>query len=239
MFTSDHHRLQHLRSVSPHLEACKAVTRLFHEFLNMSLHVDLDIVTRFAGKCGEEEAHRAYQVLQAWRGTKQGRTALWHAAQVVKAARVTRPYELRGPETFLTYHSIMVLWAYSMMYIDSAKHSRSTTPLPGQRYTAIQRTKDDSSEQPVYLDDGTSEMTEAYILTGSGRPCLRMQKRSEQGATAQDNARSETCDLRNPPMVMQMGVQVLRANCPRDRPENMPQMLRSLCDVMDGLARLR
>ena len=220
-----------------HLEKCSTVTKLFHEFLNMTLHVDLDIVMRFAGKCGEEEAHRAYQILQAWRSTKQGRAATWHAGQVIKAAKVTRPYELRGAEAFLTYHAIMVLWTYSMMYIDSAKHSGTTTPLPGHRSADTNQLLRQEVATPfVYLDDAMSHETEAYLLIGVGRPCLRMQGVREQAISTNEPA---VCDLRSPPLVMQMGVQVLRSNCPSDRPENMPQMLRSLCDVMDGLGRLR
>lgn len=227
-------RLQHLKNLSPHLDACSSVTRLFHEFLNMTLYIDIDIIIRFAGKCGEEEAHRAYQLLQTWRDTKHGRAATWHAAQVLRAARATRPYELRGAESFLTFHAVMVLWTHSIMYVDSAKHSRSNTPAVGQRTSTDPARTDDSAEHPVFLDEAVCDATEAYIHLGRGRPCMRMRKE-----VTEDQASREICDLRSPPSVMQVGVQVLRSNCPGDAPQDMPQMLRSLCDVMDGLGRLK
>lgn len=211
------------------------MTRLFSEFLAMALYIDIDTVTRFAGKCGEEEAHRAYQLLQAWRGTKHGRAAVWHAAQVLRAARSTRPYELRGAEAYMTFHAVMVLWTYGMLYLDSAKHSRCNTPAPQPRTSSAQHAAGESgAESAVFLDGPMSDATEAYVHLGRGRPCLRRRK----GATTESSGQ-EACDLQNPPSIMQAGVEVLRANCPGDAPHDMPQMLRSLCDVMDGLGRLK
>lgn len=204
----------------------------------MTLHVDMDLVMRFAGKCGAEEAHHAYQLLRTWRATKQGRAATFHAAQVIRAAKYTRPYELRGAEAFLTFDAIMVLWTYSIMLVDSAKQSRSTTPAPGRMMA--QRKPEDASEQLVFLDEPNSETTEAYMMIGTGRPCLSMQKVADEMSSAgQDSAGGAVCDLRSPLLVMQMGVQVLQGNCPSDGPEDIPQMLRSLCEVMDGLGRLK
>lgn len=58
------------------LENAPAITCVFHHFLQMYLHVDLDLVTRFAGRCGEEAAHRAYIALQSWIHTKEARLAI-------------------------------------------------------------------------------------------------------------------------------------------------------------------
>ena len=97
--------LQDMHAVSG---GCLAVTRLLHEFIMMSLHVDPDQVTRFAGKCGEEEAHRAYQFLQPWSQSKLARTAVLHAGQVLFAARAVPPYQLRGMDAFLIFHATVV-----------------------------------------------------------------------------------------------------------------------------------
>lgn len=67
---------QCLKHAHIHLENSQAISCLFHEFLQMYLHVDMDIVTRFAGKCGEEAAHRAYISLQPWSLTKEARAAI-------------------------------------------------------------------------------------------------------------------------------------------------------------------
>jgi hypothetical protein len=58
------------------LHNAQAITCVFYYFLQMFLHVDLDIVTRFAGRCGEEAAHKAYIALLTWSRTKDARVAI-------------------------------------------------------------------------------------------------------------------------------------------------------------------
>jgi hypothetical protein len=58
------------------LHNAQAITCVFYYFLQMFLHVDLDAVTRFAGRCGEEAAHKAYIVLLTWSRTKEARVAI-------------------------------------------------------------------------------------------------------------------------------------------------------------------
>ncbi|KAF3039906.1 hypothetical protein E8E12_005699 [Didymella heteroderae] len=137
-----------------------AVTSVFHQFLQMFLHVNLDTITRFAGKCGETAANSAYTHLSPWSQTKEARIAIHHAGQVLRAARHIPPYQIRGPDSFMIYHAIMVLWTYSMMVRDRAKKTGTTTPL---------RTQPSSPPSKiVYLDDATAENQgdiDAFILT--------------------------------------------------------------------------
>lgn len=72
---------QKLKSLHGNLEHVPAPVHLMHEFLMMNLHVDVDTVMRFAGKTGEAEAHRAYQVLQLWSKQKSARIAIWYVCQ--------------------------------------------------------------------------------------------------------------------------------------------------------------
>ena len=65
-----------LRHTNLTLNDFSALTCAFHQFLQMFLHADLDAITRFAGKCGEGAAHRAYIALQPWSKTKEARTAI-------------------------------------------------------------------------------------------------------------------------------------------------------------------
>jgi hypothetical protein len=97
------------------LDKSPAVTCVLHQFLQMYLHVDIDLIARFAGKCGEMAANSAYTYLSPWSQTKEARIAIYHAGQVVRAARHIPPYQIRGPDSFMLYHAIMVLWTYSMM----------------------------------------------------------------------------------------------------------------------------
>lgn len=98
-----------------------AVTALLHGFLMMCLHFNTDSITCFASKCCEAEARRAYEAFQPWSSTKDVRSAISHAAQVIRIARKVPPYQLRGCDSFILYHAIMVLGAYSMMHRDAAR----------------------------------------------------------------------------------------------------------------------
>jgi hypothetical protein len=64
------------RSMDVVLNSSSALVCVFQQFMQMYLHVDLDMVTRFAGRCGEEPAHRAYIALQPWSRTREARTAI-------------------------------------------------------------------------------------------------------------------------------------------------------------------
>jgi len=52
-----------------------------------------------------------------------------HAGQVLHAARAIRLYHNRGQDSFIIYHSIMVLWTYSMIINDYARKTGSNTPV--------------------------------------------------------------------------------------------------------------
>jgi hypothetical protein len=67
---------QHLVNTKTSLQNAKAITCVFHQFSQMSLFVNLETIIQFAGKCGEEAAHRAYIALQPWSQSKDARTAI-------------------------------------------------------------------------------------------------------------------------------------------------------------------
>jgi len=212
-----------------------AVTCLFHQFLQMYLHVNLDLITRFAGKCGESAANSAYTHLSPWSQTKEARVAIWHAGQVVRAARQIPPYQIRGPDSFMLYHAIMVLWTYSMMTRDLAKKTGTTTPM---------RTRPSSLPgKVIYLDDAASDNqagVNAFIATNSGIPCLRIISThqpvaSESGAIA----RPEICNLKYPSQVMKVGVMLLESTHPDVDRETGPPLVRALCGLMEELGGLR
>jgi hypothetical protein len=66
-----------LKSMTKRVQSSQATTCVNHVYQMMSLHVNIDTVMRFAGKCGEAEAHSAYQDLKSWSGEQSARTAVW------------------------------------------------------------------------------------------------------------------------------------------------------------------
>ncbi|GIZ45515.1 hypothetical protein CKM354_000867700 [Cercospora kikuchii] len=230
-----YHMLQVIRSS---IQDTSAVTRLLNEFLMMSMHVNPDDVTRFAGKCGEIEAHRAYQELQSWSQSKRARTAICHAAQVIRLAREVPPYQLRGADAFIIYHAVMVLWAYGMMQRDLARRTRSSTPNPG---TSLREQQERENATPVYLDEEKNAAIDAFLLMGTGRPCLRIRqvgRGKSHDETYRSRQQQQYCDLRHAQAIMQVGVAVLEENYPNEMRKNLPQLIRSLCELMHELGAL-
>jgi hypothetical protein len=67
---------QQLQNVKGTLENVVAITCVFHQFSQMFLFLNLETIVHFAGKCGEEAAHRAYIALQPWSVSKDARIAI-------------------------------------------------------------------------------------------------------------------------------------------------------------------
>nr|OQO21695.1 hypothetical protein B0A51_11544 [Rachicladosporium sp. CCFEE 5018] len=221
-----HSLSQKLRDFEPSLANLPATTRLIHAFLTMILNIDIDTVMRFAGKCGELEAHRAYHDLQVWVKGKSARVAVWHAAQAMRAAKAVPPFQLRGADSFVTYHAVMVLWTYGMLCRDSARRTGTNTPASSHRRTSPPGLLRTQSVKQVVLDDIKDESTDVFVHTGDGRPCIRFPD-------------GRICELRNPSSVLAVGSAILQANCPTETRDGMPQLIKSLCTLMDDLGNLR
>lgn len=243
---SRHEKLyQTLLDLRTPLSDCWTVTTIFHEFVMMSLHVDAEHVTRFAGKYGEHEAHGAYQTLQPWSQSKQARIAIAHAGAVVRAARAVPPYQLRGSDAFNIYHAVMVLWAFGMMQKDAARRTGTSTPVVKSRsaphWQLLHDGQFDSQKGVVFLDEAPQAAgIHAYIRANTGRPCLKL----AAGMKADEIGQSDSiCDLRNSQAVMKIGVQALESNytntVPDDTRSNLPQLIKTLCDLMDELGSLQ
>lgn len=207
---------------------------------------------RFAGKCGVEEARRAYTELQPWSQTKEARIAIRHAGQLLRAARAVPPYQIRGQDSFMVYHAIMVLWTYSMMIRGRARKTGTTTPVRGAAESGVANGAIlplGHREAPVFLDGAPSDnqaSIDGFVLMNSGRPCLRMAStihRLEADGTPSTEATASNgeaiCDLRYPSQIMRAGVALLEAKHPDVEPENGPPLSRALCLLMEELGSLR
>jgi hypothetical protein len=231
---------QHLQNVRVTLDNENAITCVFHQFSQMSLFVNLETILYFAGKCGEEAAHRAYIVLQPWSMSKDARIAIsrskflslrrftnlrqGHAGQVLHAARAIPPYQNRGQDSFMIHYAVMVLWTYSMLMSDRAKRTGTNTPCaPSANVQNI--------TTPVFLDDARSvnqHAVDAFILLNSGTPCLHMSGQP-----------SEVCQLKYPSQIMKTGINLLDGTHPDVGRDIGPPLLRALCGLMEELGGLR
>jgi hypothetical protein len=201
----------------------------------MYLHANIDTVMRFAGRCGEGEAHRAYTQLQLWSGTKDARIAICHAGQVLRNARRIPPYQFRGPDSFMVYHAIMLLWTYSMILGDRADKTTSpdTLPIP---------TNSNSNTDTIFLDGGGIDQDAkrvAFISANRGTPSLQIIA-AHHSAQDRQGTRGQplVCNLKYPSQVMEVGVSLLLAAHPTSHLSNGPPLLRALRNLMEELGKL-
>ncbi|KAL5115151.1 hypothetical protein ACEQ8H_006987 [Pleosporales sp. CAS-2024a] len=230
---------QSLLNIEVPLHSSSALICVFQNFLHMYLHVDLDLVTRFAGRSGEEAAHCAYIALQSWFKTRDARTAIAYAGQVLHAARSIPPYQNRGQDSFIIYHSTIVLWTYSMMISDHARKTGVNTPTQQPACDT-----NGSSRNLVFLDTNRSTnqaVVDNFISTNTGLPCLQILPNlaSAQGSEETEPMGGEICNLNCPWQVMRAGVALLDGSHPDVDRDTGPPLLRALCGLMEELGGLR
>ena len=126
----------------------------------------------------------------------------------------------------------MVLWAYGMMLRDSARKTGVNTPIRNSPLASGGggggALAPNISRKNIFLDAPPCHDSNLFTASNVGRPCLRSGSGSDE----------KICHLRNPAEMMMLGSRLLERNCPTEPRERMPQMLRSLCGLMDDLGAL-
>ncbi|KAK6437809.1 hypothetical protein LTR95_005997 [Oleoguttula sp. CCFEE 5521] len=128
---------------------------LILELLLMHLHLSLDDVQLFAGVEGEDEARRVYPSLVQWTKTTTSRQALWHAGQVIRAARSLRLGLICDFAAIAVFQSCLAFWCYGII-------TRSTEPntLASHDITA-------------WLDGSDDHAAQRWIINGKGNAAIR------------------------------------------------------------------
>jgi hypothetical protein len=194
----------------------------------MYLHANLDDISLFAGRVGDTAAHSAYTRLSPWSQTKEAGIAVYHAAQILRAISLIPAYQIRGPDDYILYHAIMILWTHSMMIRDHARKTGTTTP-PRTIQTI---------EGTVFLDNALSKNEtniDAFIRMNSRTPFLRAMSTPPTSTLPRSQERPETCDVRYPSQVMKAGVKILNSTYPDNDHAHKPLLIRALCRLMEDL----
>lgn len=234
---------------------------LFLHFLAIYIHIphSIDTILRFAGKFGEAEAYRAYKMLQPWSQRKEARIAIYHAGQVLCAAKQISPYQLRGSDSMIVWHAVMVLWTWSMMRKARDKRSSQERPTnenknenePSQATTSSAPTHNNdvvtgipaSAKSIILLDDPLLDqmVVDSFILTGSLRPFLLAESALRSTSQSKINASTEShhvVSLEDPAKIMDIGIRILERSHPDVERKDGPPMARSLCALLEELGGL-
>lgn len=195
-----------------------AIATLLAEFATMYLHINLDSIQRFAGQFGELEAREEYPRLQDWSVTREARTAIWHAGQVLRAARQVPPFQLRGFDTLSIYHATLVLWIFGLLQCVGKPREVSTLQQP---------------EPLIALDGPENEHTKAFVNRGVGQPGLTYQSSSRP----EEGHASMSIQLCSPHLVMEVARQILVGNF-QGSENRLPPLVNNLCNLIRELGDL-
>ncbi|KAH7395988.1 hypothetical protein BKA64DRAFT_74400 [Cadophora sp. MPI-SDFR-AT-0126] len=132
-------------------------SRILASLLLTHLHVSFNDIQLFAGREGDEEARRVYPGLQTWVESREARTALWHAGQVVRYAKMLGA--VREFFAVAVYHASLTFWAYGVLR------------LGGERMNNVDHSSGDENLL-VWLDGDEVEDVKRFVALGSGMPCF-------------------------------------------------------------------
>ncbi|EXK78647.1 hypothetical protein FOQG_16683 [Fusarium oxysporum f. sp. raphani 54005] len=245
--------LKHIQTTVVKLKWLQALApegRLISELLMLSLHSFTDDIQRFAGRYGDDEVAQALPRLRHWMSSEDKNFALWHAGQVIKAARAFPPTQLGGFHAIAVYHACLCLWVFvifnrnlsilSRQVSDSQSQMRGLTqtedPSMGMHannsLSAIRGTPSHPIEgadrhadnmPKVYLDGEDGDDVQLFLRTGYGRPFVHVDGQAEE--------------LCNPAMISSLLSNVFRSNFP-SQSHPLPPLLEQLSGLVRDLGNL-
>lgn len=211
--------------------------QMLAELVRMNLCVPFEDLQLLAGKEGNEEARRVYPSLKLWYQSADARQAMWHAGQILRAARQsfrtdtakrTNGYSLRDFHTVAIYHAGLAFWVYGLLSRTGPQEYdawptadvATGSILAGQRMSITQHTATFSlnSSPPVSTLDRNR-----YVALNKSMPVLSVtQRRAEAGnensaeATNSLFARSKTDEILLPlhesGRVMEQVIEIIKAS---------------------------
>lgn len=214
-------------------------SKLLTELLITNLYVSFDSLQVFAGREGEEEARRVYPSLQQWAASREARTAVFHAGQIVRYAKLLNNRRglqggLRDFFAVAVYHSALTFWAFGVLSLrPNAQHDKYQSELPvigsGNR---VGEAGDNSGEDLVRLDVEESSFTKSFIALQRGIPCFSVTGLSG----ADESTTEEIAMLHEPGRVMDAIVKILRGVVDgNDEETPPPPLVENLSQLIRGL----
>lgn len=208
--------LQHIRiNIEEHRGSMNASTTLLLEQCLMHLRVSPRDVQVLAGKNGEDAAKAVLAGFVIWVQSSDARRALFHAGQIIRAARDCPSVMLQQASAVAVYHASLTFWAYA---VSSRRCDVSRAPSPH-----LDRTQ--RSLDMVRLDIGETPEVKRYLVLGKGAPCIM--DHTEAG---------HLLELSRSSLVMNSIIALLRSKYQDGQGLHSP-LLENLCILMQSLGK--
>ncbi|KFA51930.1 hypothetical protein S40293_07073 [Stachybotrys chartarum IBT 40293] len=129
---------------------------LFTELIMLYLYSSPDDMGRFASQFEVDDYYNALPALEQWLYSEDGCRAIWHAGQILRAARSFPPAELRGVYAIAVYQACLTLWVFAVLSGNAEKD------------------KDLTCEPMIALDKEETNESRLYLTSGRGSPCVHV-----------------------------------------------------------------
>lgn len=201
-----------------------APATLLRQLCLMHLHVSLEDVQLLAGKEGEEEARRVFPLLSEWTDSAESRQAIFHAGQVLRAAKQYSKRTLREASAVAVYQASLVLWAYAIPYKSAVlRNTAQATCPPSQSGSSHVQ-----NGQSVRLDADDGPEVQRFLVLGKGSPCIRRWVEGDEAGPDQD------VPLADPDAVMNAIAELLRKKNGGNERSTLP-LIANLSKLMKSL----
>ncbi|KAL2867216.1 putative C6 and C2H2 transcription factor RegA-like [Aspergillus lucknowensis] len=188
---------------------------LVYEVISMFLFMSLEELQLFAGKEDKKEARRVYHSALEWIHSADSRRAVWHAGQVIRAAKAMPSGSLTGFLAVGVYYASLAFWSYSVVSkARDSKMAAAASMTPSSDATSSLRDR----HPMVFLDGEETADVHRFISLSRGCPAL-------QGLNG-------PAVVGDPGRVMDVAQGLLRADAPYDA---LPPLVQGLCQLMHDL----
>ncbi|KAL4937077.1 hypothetical protein BDV06DRAFT_232811 [Aspergillus oleicola] len=174
--------------------------------MHLHLPMSLEEIQLFATKLDQHAAADRIEPspeIKAWSASKEGRVAVYHAAQTICESRACPPRGIRGFIAVSLYQATLVLWAYAYA-VREAIATQLNTNTANSSYFNV----------PIWLDTNVLDNEhengdiQRFISFGRGRPMLRGELLIS--APTNNGIASLNLDLWDPSAAPSMAVRLLK-----------------------------
>lgn len=168
----------------------------------LHLHMPLEDIQTFAGTEGPEQASALHAKTAEWARSEAARHAVYHAGQVIRAAKGFPRSMIQGPAAVMLYHAGLALWVYGLLSDQNPSTSKwSGIPSSSSSSSSV------TAAHAVWLEEPDSLGIQRFTQFGSGSPYIR-------GVVPAQDSQASPVDvfLHHPEKVAAVVLDILRHN---------------------------
>ncbi|KAL4927331.1 putative C6 and C2H2 transcription factor RegA-like [Aspergillus undulatus] len=203
---------------------------LVHEVISMFLFMSLEELQLFAGKEDKKEARRVYNSALEWINSVDSRKAIWHAGQVIRAAKAMPAGSLTSFLAVGVYYASLAFWSYSVVSKSRDSKAATITDISPDSTAASALISDSPLRDRypiVFLDGEDTAEVQKFISLGRGCPALQPQGFASGPGPAV---------VADPRRVMDVARGILRAAAPHEALQPLVQGLSQLMNDLGNAA---